>query len=399
LTEPTLEIQFSSQVDDLLRQPGGELTAREESAGLALARGLLALDLSAESSARQSLRATLAAHSRFQQSGRVYQQTLNPAARLQPQPAQRSLWLGLAVGLVVILALAFTNERLVSAVQHMLGYGYLPEVGFFQLNGTNLIKGPVTQAKDGQLATVLQGMSGPDHTTLWLNTNFNLPPAGDLHIELPDGSQVSAAVLLPGSGGETQVIFSAVLQPNAVSVLAWPGGWRLPLEWVAAAQAGLAPTQVSVPSPAGSSGPTPCFTVDGLLRICVQAAFADAQGTRLRLETIPLQTGAVLDRSTPLPASLTDENGRSYPLTGSACSDAACSLVDLQFGPTSPALTTFNLRFASLGLKVDGSKVSLPGPYDLGLRLPERVPLRSPTPRAVETTPRIESPEPGVGGR
>jgi hypothetical protein len=397
LTELTPEIRFCGQIDELLRQPGGELPARGESAGLALARGLLALDLSSESAARHALRASLAAHARFHPTGRVYQQTLNPAARLTPQPARRSLWLGVAVGLVVMLALAFTNERLVSAVQHALGYGYLPEVGFFQLTGTNLIKGPVTQAKDGQLATVLQGIAGPEHTTLWLTTNFNLPPASDLHLELPDGSAVTAAALLPGSGGETQVIFSAPLQANSTSVLTWPGGWRLPLEWVAAAQAGLAPTQVSVPSPAGSSEAAPCFTVDGLLRVCVQAAYADTQGTRLRLETIPLQARVMLDRNAPLSASLTDENGRSYPLTRSACDDAACSLVDLQFGPTSPALTTFTLRLAGLGLRVDGSTLGLPGPYDLKLRLPERVPLRSPTPRAVEATPRIVAPEPTVG--
>lgn len=400
MTERLPEGSFEHLLDECIVSPTGVLPAGldpELKAELELAGRLAQMDLSAQSTVRGSLRDRLAASPR-----RTYSHTVSGVVRPRLQPAAgRGWWASLAAILLVCTALAFSHTSWVSAVQRLLGYGYLSEVGFFPLDETVLITGPVRQTQGEQTLTVRQGITQSGRTTLWVESNFSLPPADQIWLDTP-GGRVVAATFDPA---EARLTFELAAQPDTTTFLGLPGEWRLPLEWVAAAQAGLAPTRVSLPAntPDAAKGATPCFSVKNLVRVCIQAAYADAGGTHLLLEWIPLQHG-VSSSWQPLEEigtiSLRDQSGNSYLATSRRCEyEPECSLLALQYPPLPTSASSLTLHFTRLEVAIDGASPVPMQSYDLPLRLPERVPLRSPTPRAATSPNQEPQPVPHPPGK
>ena len=156
-------------------------------AELRLVEELARLDLGAESAIRERLRASLSMPASAP--GRNPQAHPAPASAPKPSstwPARlRPIGVGIAVVLLV-LVMAF-NQPVLAAGQRILGYGYLPETGFFRLSETVLLSGPVVQDHEGMAVTVHQGVISSQRTRLWLRFDGSPQPLEGAWLELADG--------------------------------------------------------------------------------------------------------------------------------------------------------------------------------------------------------------------
>ncbi|MDD5370912.1 MAG: hypothetical protein PHQ40_17660 [Anaerolineaceae bacterium] len=226
-------------------------------------------------------------------------------------PLLRSRWTWAALAVVLALAALFIfRQPVLAAMGRLFGYGYLPQAGFIPLEGTRFLNNPVRQEHAGRSLTVTLGVATSTRTILWLEESEPTRGADGAWLETPSGERLSLTTWTgeptrPGGRG-ARLEFPPLLAGVERVTLALPEGWRLPLEWIPAAGAGLPATDVRAPYPtpattampgsatvptAGSESPTqtpqaaapPCAEVRGL-RVCLAAAQTDEKGTRLLLE-------------------------------------------------------------------------------------------------------------------
>jgi len=370
-------------------------------AELRLAEELARLDLGAESTIRERLRASLSVQAGAR--GWTPQAHPAPASALKASPAWparlRPVGAGMAV-ILLVLVMAF-NQPVLAAGQRILGYGYLPETGFFRLSETVLLSGPVVQDHEGMAVTVRQGVIDSQRTRLWLRFEGSPQPLEGAWLELADGQRLPAESWswLPDEHQRTGGMLSFPALPAGTwrSTLGLPTGWVIPVEWSPAREVPLAPTRVSVPYPTNT--PTSwatqrvCVTPEDAVRVCVSAAFADAEGTHILLEgeaTAPgTQLTWVMDPGSQ-GIQLVDEAQRVYPLQELITSQDSAQLdqasLSLRFSSLSGEARIVTLQLSGLTFRLSdqpGALLTLPGPLSLTFSLPERQPTASPTPRAV----------------
>ena len=199
--------------------------------------------------------------------------------------------------ILVLIAILFTfRQPVLATVGRLLGYGYFPQVGFIQLDGPRVLRNPVKQEHAGQSLTVMNGVATSNETILWLEFSADpLPPDG-AWLETTSGERLALGNWNwdPDQAGSRgiRLVFPPLPTGMDKMTLALPEGWRLPLEWIPAAQAGIPSTEIGVPYPttqpiAQNSTPvnmtTPCVVNSGM-QVCLQAAQTDAEGTRVLLK-------------------------------------------------------------------------------------------------------------------
>jgi hypothetical protein len=131
------------------------------------------------------------------------------------QPVRRHRWatVGIAVLLAVAVAfLAVGPQRVWADLQRLLGY--VPGVGFVNLEETRVLTAPMTVTRDGVTLRVEQVLAQPDGTTVVISSE-GLPPEDEvvdrsrdpramslagIEIRLPDGTRLSPNTLASGWG-------------------------------------------------------------------------------------------------------------------------------------------------------------------------------------------------------
>jgi hypothetical protein len=328
---------------------------------------------------------------------------------------------GLAAVFMAVCLVVF-NQPVLAMVQQFLGYGYLPEVGFFPVPNTQLLKGPVELRQDDQHIRVRQGialqggLNGAGVTRLWLEGFRGTLSLADTWLELPQSATLRAgaeenlrvaAVSIDSTGShQARLAFGPLPTGTTQVILHLSEDLHIPLEWIQAADAGLVPTQVSVPTathaPTGMAPLTPCLNVSPPLKICVQAGWVDEQKTHLLLDLQPLQNGSALlwDAKVSGQVELRDENLKVYPLKASFAENTdGTGAVTLQFAALPEGMNEVTLHLPGITILQDGKEEWIAGPFDLPLRLPARGMRISPTPAVIQTGERRPVPTPMTPGR
>ncbi|MEA4907235.1 MAG: hypothetical protein VB089_06440 [Anaerolineaceae bacterium] len=369
----------SAQFESLLKHapaPGEAPQALQ--ADLHLAQQLRSLDLSDESHTRARLRA--------QRAGWLHHPAAAPAPG--PRPAgRRALWLGALIA-VLLVTLLGANTPARAAFQRFLGYGYLPYAGFIRLADVRILQGPVGPSAPGQAPGVLQGVAGGEQTTLWVSAGLDPAALSAAELLLPDGSRLPVRQVEAGADA-LRLAFAPLPGEVSTAELALPGSWRLPLAWIPADQAGLAPTQVSLPlasrTPSASDA-APCVDLATQARLCATAAFVDAQGTHLLLQGLQAGQAAPIAWNPAAQHSavyLEGTDGRIYPLAGfDEGPQDDPSLLALRFTSLPATLDVVRLYLPAQAVTWAGALPAVDATLQLDLRLPARLPLRSPTPGA-----------------
>lgn len=281
---------FNVKIDQMLgvkqrdSVPGLDIPG-DSQAALILASQLMDADFRSEIHPQPELRARW-----------ISQNSQSPANSFDRKPwRSRWVWAGL-VGLVLIGSLLIFRQPVLAAVGRLLGYGYFPQAGFVQLDSARILHNPVKQEHDGRSLTVVSGLATPNETALWVEFSTDPVPPDGAWLETTTGEKMMLRNWNwdPNKAGSRGI--HLVFPPLPIGMdkmtLALPEGWRLPLEWIPAAQAGTPSTEVGVAYPttqpiAQKSPPentmTPCVINSGM-QVCLQAAQTDADGTRVLLK-------------------------------------------------------------------------------------------------------------------
>lgn len=378
-SEVQLAEQFERLLSSFVNQEEVPETLRAE---LMVADQLKRLHVSAESRCRTHLRAQLAQKIQSKQGTWGGAHPVRNRSVIKPR-----LWAGAAVVILFFLLLV-PNTPVLAAIGRWLGYGYLPYAGFIPLSNTVVIEGPVTQSDQGWNVTILQGVQEPERTILWVDTNLPTTAFSEAELVLLNGVHLSVQSVQQNT--ETvRLIFSSLTDQTVETSLFLPGGWQLPVTWIAANQAGLTPTQVYVPF--GNQSSSPCAMVTEEAQICVQAAFTDPQGTHLLIQALHAGSPISLTWNTETAwqsITLESSNGRLYPIQQFEQNQTQDpSILSMRFArvPAEVDIVTLHLPIQVLTMSGHGA---LPmRVVDLSLRLPDQVPVRSPTPGVVPTKP------------
>jgi hypothetical protein len=221
-------------------------------ADLQMAARLAGLNLSIESKTQANLRTRLAWMAMAQvplAKNKTRSGQLGPHAN----PLQVSWLAGLAAVWLVVCLVIF-NQPVLAMVQHFLGYGYMPEVGFFPLSNTHLLKGPLEFRQNDHQVLVRQGISfqrDPSEsgvTWLWIEGNPEMLKRREIWLDVPQHQAMLLQAIDPAGSNRARLTFGPLPTGTNRVVLHLSEGWQFPLEWGPAANAGGIPTQVSVPT-------------------------------------------------------------------------------------------------------------------------------------------------------
>lgn len=209
-------------------------------------------------------------------------------------------WVVIGLVLVILITAFIFRQPVLAAIGRLFGYGYLPEIGFVQLDTTRVLRNPVIQETEESHLTVLYGLADPERTILWLSFDDEAQPGDGAWLETPAGERVdllywdweTTRTNLQGVRLEFPPLSSDISQVT----LALPQGWRLPLEWIPATQAGIPSAEINAPYPtlqansatSSSNDPSqPCLPASEL-QVCLKAAHLDGQGAHVLLEAVSL---------------------------------------------------------------------------------------------------------------
>jgi hypothetical protein len=166
---------------------------------------------------------------------------------------RRHRWALAAAALLLILAVALAvagPQRVLAGIQDLLGY--VPGIGFVDLEATRLLPAPVEVTRDGVTLRVEQVIAGPDRTKIVIRSD-GLPPEdqlwpGGVHQEgnyqpllrLPDGRTLTTSTWTLRLGGGTldfpplpDGVYRATLELARLPLVppgAAPENWQVPLD-------------------------------------------------------------------------------------------------------------------------------------------------------------------------
>lgn len=322
---------FNKKLDQLLRgEAVTETSSQQEYDSLVFAYELAQAEFTDQIAPRPDLQARWRAAASQRQAPRPKPFSLN---------LRIAAWAGAAV-LVVMLLLVYREPALAS-LGRLLGYTYIPQVGFVKLESARVLRTAVAQVHEGQSLTVDRGVIGERDTQIWLEFSDEARPVEGAWLETPDGTRYELQWwdYEPDVPGTTGVRMSFEALPEGVTnvTLALPEGWRIPLDWVPADESDLPPADLPVitetPTPEGDQ-PTPESTPVGQIltpcvlaseiNVCVQATARTQDGLDILLAG--QSSGALLPGGDNgmnlvdpvmkgLPVQLTDAQGKVYALS------------------------------------------------------------------------------------
>lgn len=212
---------------------------------------------------------------------------------------------GWTVAIVILLSLAITiltiGPQRVYA-QFMKLFGYVPGVGFVDLDQVRVLEEGVTQQHDGRDLTALRGLSSEQGTEIWLEFSDEARPIDEAWLETADGLQLKLQSwnYSPNEAGSRGVVASFPPLPAEINqvTLALPEGWRIPLTWVPDRQGGLTPANIITSgsfSTAEKFGDTPAANANDAanlcstamdIQFCIQAATRTETGMQVLIEAV-----------------------------------------------------------------------------------------------------------------
>jgi hypothetical protein len=257
MTEQSWNSWFDAQLDWVANGLPFESPAPKQSnppppaalvADLQVAARLANLDLGEESKTRANLRTRLAWMAIAR--GSIAKKPNRSAAS---NPLRTAWFAGLAT-VWLIVCLVVVNQPALTLLEHFLGYGYMPEIGFFSLANTALLKGPVELRQNGHPLLVRQGISlqsgpdGPGATQLWVEGGPQTLRIEEVWLEIPQSSPLPARAIDPDGINRIRLTFASLPAGTSRVVLHLSAGWQHALEWIPAAGAGGLPTQAALPT-------------------------------------------------------------------------------------------------------------------------------------------------------
>ncbi len=401
MLEEKTDLQLAEQFERLLTLSISEDAAPGDlRADLRLVARLRSVNLSRESQIQSRLRAQLA--HKMQRTKGLQRHTLSHQDHPPYPPTRPRVWTGVMIAILLLLVLV-SNTPVRAALGRLFGYGYLPYAGFVPLADTRVIRGPIAQSTQNRGLTVLQGIADSQRTVLWIGTDLERTELSAAELALRDGTRLPVQAVASNQG--ITLLTFGPLPTQAYQVnLVLLGGWQFPMDWVAASQAGLAPTQVSVPfqtqTPDGDQSQVPCIDLKLEIQLCAQAAYTDSEGTHLLLQAFQSGQPTLLDWN-PIgweSIKLIDEAGRTYPIRRfETVPNQNPSMLSIRFTGVPSNVNDVTLHFPSRAFILPDSPSQQDQPIDLFLRLPDRVPTRSPTPGVVPPGPEhpLAVPTPG----
>ena len=195
-------------------------------------------------------------------------------------------------------------------------FGYVPGIGFVDLNQVRVLQNGVTQRHTDQELTAVRGLISPYGTDIWLEFNDEARPVADSWIETADGQRFN---LLnwnydPDKTGTHGVVMHFATLPESANevTLRLVEGWSLPLVWVQGSTGSIKPANiVLVPTEAlaETSIPAPSLCSQALgVQFCIQAAVRTTDGLQVLLEATPSERYAASNGFSPSMFDLPGEN-------------------------------------------------------------------------------------------
>jgi hypothetical protein len=295
-----------------------------------------------------------------------------------------------AVLIMIFIAVFFVNQPAFASVNRSLGYGFLPEYGFFRLSNTFLLEGPLRIEDDKKFVEINQGFSQKNETTLWIKTDLDeegLP----LLIMMDFANSLQEGKIISSDGlGNYTVQFAQEFTQEDQPLLIINSEIIAKLNWIKSQSAGLAPTMVMVSNSSydfEEDDIYPCSIVQEKIKICVEAVFRDQQGMHVQLL---IKSGQNNDEIFWVESSLsqtkiTDEFQRSYQAVIEKCDLEGCHQVTLLFKDVSTLTDIYQLRFNGVQIQQKSEKIDLSNIDVIEIKLPKSIPNFEPTPRIYPT--------------
>ena len=334
--------------------------------------------------------------SQLNQQARMLGAKKNPNQSKQKKYKQQGLMFPIwafsifAVLILIFTTVFFVNQSALASVNRSLGYGFLPDYGFFKLSNTFLLEGPLRIKNDQKYVEINQGFSQENETILWIKTDLGenglpLSIMMDFENSLQEGNVISS----DGSGNYTVQFAQEFTQEDHPSLVI-NSEIIIKINWIKSQFAGLAPTMVMVSNSSydiGEADIYPCSIVQEKINICVEAAFRDQQGMHVQLSLKPDQNNEGISwvESSLSQTIITDEFQRSYQAVIEKCVKEGCHQVTLLFKDVSTLSDIYQLRFNGVQIQQESEKIDLSNNDAIEIKLPKSIPNFEPTPKIYPT--------------
>jgi len=172
-------------------------------------------------------------------------------------------------------------------------FGYVPGIGFVDLNQVRVLQNGVTQRHADQEVTAVRGLISPYGTDIWLEFNDEARPVADAWLETADGQRFTLLNWSydPDKSGTHGVVMHFATLPESVNevTLRLVEGWSLPLVWVQGSTGSIKPANIVLAPTealAETSIPAPSLCSQALgVQFCIQAAVDTVDGLQVLLES------------------------------------------------------------------------------------------------------------------
>ncbi len=216
---------------------------------------------------------------------------------------RRPAWtIAIAVFIVMFITILAVGPQRVYA-DFLKLFGYIPGVGFVDLDQVRVLQNGVTQRHADQEVTAMRGLVTPRGTDLWLEFSDEARPVADAWLETTDGQRFDLINWSydpdePGTHGVVMHFAALPVDVNEVT-LGLVEGWRIPLVWVQGSASNLAPANIilaptevspeaSSPAPEQTASPEAGHCSQALdVKFCIQASVRAGDGLQVLLEATP----------------------------------------------------------------------------------------------------------------
>ncbi len=239
----------------------------------------------------------------------------------------KKAWAIIGLLLLVFFITFIFRQPVLAAAGRLFGYGYLQEIGFFQLENARILKSAMMQEHGDSNLTVMNGLATEEKTILWLKFVKSDATAGGAWLETSSGERIDHSYW-NYDANQTDFIrleFPPLSPENNLTTLMLPAGWQLPLTWIPATQSALPDVSLVQNSDDDNVSATPsenCSEQHGV-QICILAATVTGDNTSILVKAVSFDAAmrpgdafmGLAWTTEQDPVTLRDENGVVYPMS------------------------------------------------------------------------------------
>ncbi len=234
------------------------------------------------------------------------------------------------VFLVVIITTQVIGPQKVYA-NFLKLFGYVPGIGFIDLNKARVLKSGVTQRHADKEVTAVRGLISPYGTDIWLEFNDEARPVDNSWLETAAGQRFNLQNWNydPDKIGTHGVVMHFATLPQDINevTLRLAEGWSLPLVWVKGNSDEIKPSSIvlvptKVLTETSISAQSHCSQALDV-QFCIQAAVRTTDGLQVLLEATPSERYSLGSGFSPSMFDLPDQesaisimtnDGHVYPV-------------------------------------------------------------------------------------